>query len=115
MSQLFKLNVNRSLLSAQREELSKIVWTLSSDRTVTISPDDKAVVNALAGIENLLDALSDQSDAPEQPDQPDPYEMGRAALKDYYKDATGDDLDEVFGCTNWDTLDGQEHVDSLNA
>jgi len=112
MSQLFKLNVNRSLLSAQRNELSKIVWTLSSDRTVTIGPDDKAIVSALAGIENLLDALSDQSDAPEQPDQPDPHEMGRAEFKDFYHHNTGDTLDEVFGSPDWDTFDGQEFVAS---
>jgi hypothetical protein len=110
MSQFYNLIIGQSELDEQSSLIGGMIGILRSGNTVTIDPTDKTAIAALVGLENLLDELSVQSDQPAHPDQPDPYDMGRAELRDCYHHEAGEDLDEVFGKTNWDLFDGQEFV-----
>ena len=115
MSQFFNMRIGQSELDEQSSLIGGLIGVLRSGNVASISPTDKISIDALVGLENMLDAISDQMDEPEHPDQPDPFKMSRSELADWYHHDTGDTLDEVFGSPEWETFDGQEYVaDCLN-
>jgi len=58
-----------------------------------------------------LDEIAVQLDGQANPEPPvNPFNLSRSALIDHYLDFTGESLDDVFGCSDWDTFDGREFV-----
>jgi hypothetical protein len=110
MSQFFNMIIGQSELDEQSALVSGMLVTLRAGSTLTIDASNKTAIDALAGLENLLDEIAVQMDQPEHPDQPDPFGMSRSELAAWYNNDTGDHLDDVFGCEDWDTFDGQEFV-----
>lgn len=113
MNPFFNMVIGQSDLDKQSALIGEMVEILRSGNTFTIEPTDKTSIAALTGLRNLLDEIAVQMDDPDDPDQLDnlePFDMERAELVDYYKRVTGDSLDDVFGFSDWETIDGQTHV-----
>ena len=73
MSQ-YSLIIGQSELNEQSALISGMLHRLTAGLPFTIDPFDKISLDALIGLENLLDELAVQSAQPEHPDQPDPSE-----------------------------------------
>jgi len=106
VKQFYYFDVDSSLLDEQRALIGGMVTLLGLGKPVTTPPTDR---ETLIGLEYLLDAIADQLDGVAH-NGPDPFKMGRAELVDYYNNDTGDTLNDVFGCDDWELENGREHV-----
>ena len=62
MAQFYHLDIDLSLFDEQRAILNGLIATLRAGHPATVSPTHKVSLEALEGLQNLLDAITDQTD-----------------------------------------------------
>lgn len=62
MPQFYHLNIGQAELDEQRALLERLVGLVHAKQTATIEPTDEIAVDAIIGLQNLLDAIADQTD-----------------------------------------------------
>ena len=60
MEQFYFLNIGQSEFDEQRALLERLVGLLHAGHTATIEPSDTIALDALVGLQNLCDAITDQ-------------------------------------------------------
>lgn len=60
MPQFYHLNIGQSEFDEQRALLERLVGLLHAGQSATIDPSDAISLDALVGLQNLCDAISDQ-------------------------------------------------------